>query len=149
LVLPELPSVLKRVNVPVIEDGHEVGPLPPGEMQEIIQLAQLGQMVRIRKSLEREHFQGKVDSRDLNCTEERQFVDLTMNWPEVPWATASFHNYGPNTAYIGINDTAMEHPLEIDEDFSVDLTKGDRRIDVIYYWCGKGETALLRVVGKY
>jgi len=149
--LPELPQVLKRVTHPtIIEDGKEVGPLPTGEMQEIIQLAQLGQMVRIRKALEREQTQGFYDRRDLGCMDEIQFIDLISGQPGFPWATAYFYNYGDGNAYIGINQVEPNpHVLEKGEGYKADSTKSNERISKIFYWCDPGNTALVRVVGNY
>lgn len=136
-------------DIKVIEDGKEVGPLPPGELQEIMQLATYGQLVRIRKSLEKEEFQGKQDSRVLDATDAYQTEDLVKKYPFIPWATASFVNDGADAVYIGINRQAGATKLEDGEPYEVDYTKAERRIELIYYWCDAGETASVRVVGKY
>lgn len=138
----------KQLTVPqikVIEDGKEV--VRPDVLQAVVQLATLGQMTKIRKSLEKEEFEGKLDTRDLDATDELQ--SIIIEYPEKPWATATFFNDGPDPVHIGINNTNPYATLNSKDSIGADYTKADQRIKTIYYWCDTGNTASVRAVGKY
>ena len=137
------------VTPKIIEEGKEV--VRPDVLQAVVQLAQLGQMVKIRKSLEKEEFEGKLDDRTLSATDQLQWEDLMQDWPNTPWATAFFVNDDlVNPVYIQVNDRSNRViPLNAGETKRIDFTKADRRIDLIYYWCDAGNTATVRVEGKY
>lgn len=134
-------------GVKVLEEGREV--VRPDVVQTVVSLAQLGQLVRIRKSLQKEEFQGKLDPRDLSATGTPQFVDLIEDWPNTPWITASFANDGPDTVHIGINHQAVLERVPAGETLEINFAKADERIKLIEYKCAAGETASVRVVGKY
>lgn len=156
-----LPSVVTRreldaLNIPVVdEEGKEI--VRPDVVQAVVQLASLAQLARIRKSLEKEEFEGKVDSKTLDATDRPWGVDLVSQPPYRAWSTASFFNDGDistsppgeTTVYISINRPSYPVTLKYGESYSVDFTKADRRIEFIYYWCALGETASVRAVGKY
>lgn len=142
------PKELDTSGIKVVDDeGREI--VRPDVIQAVTQLASLAQLARIRKSLEKEEFQGKQDSRTLSATDSYHVEDLVKEYPFVPWATASFVNDGPDAVYIGINRQAGAAKLESGESHTVDFGKADRRIELIYYWTDAGETASVRVVGKY
>lgn len=149
-----LPTIVnpRELDVPSIkvvdDEGNEI--VRPDVITAVVQLAQLAQQVRIRKSLEREEYQGKQDSRTLYATDAYQVEDLVMGYPGIPWVTASFvNNDGSDTVYIGINRRSGFATILEGEPYQVDFTKADRRIELIYYWCDTGGTATVRVVGKY
>lgn len=149
----KLPAIInpRELNVPSIkvvdDEGKEI--VRPDVIQAVVQLAQLAQQVRIRKSLEREHVEGNQDSKDLAASFIPNVVDLLMQYPGKAWATASFFNDGPDAVYIGLNRRGGAAKIESGESHSPDFTKADRRIELIYYWCDAGETAVVRAVGKY
>jgi len=117
-------------------------------IQAITQLATLGQLTKIRKSLEKEEFEGELDPRTFGATDVVQCLELDQ-YPNVPWATATAVNDGPNSVFIAINGLAKPATLNLAETLSLDFTKADRRIEAVYYWCNPGNTASVRVVGKY
>lgn len=125
----------------------------PPEQQEILQLVLLDDMAvslrKIEKSHKKEEFEGEQDTRTLSASGEMGFLELVNDWPYTPWVTASFLNDGDDTVYIGINGMNPYVTLKKNEPYVVDFTKADRRIEIIYYWCDAGETASVRVVGKY
>lgn len=130
----------------VVEDGKEV--VRPDVIQAVVQLGTLGQLARIRRSLEREQFRGELDPRTLDATEDFQFIDLIKGDPHTPWITAYLFNCGPNTVKLCINnDTWLE--LKKGEDIDLNFSKADRRIETIYYICDAGETASVKGLGKY
>lgn len=131
----------------VVEDGKEV--VRPDVINAVVQLGTLGQLARIRRSLEREHFRGKLDNRDLKATDEYQHINLIDDWPNTPWASAYFFNDGPNGVYIAINRNRPFRHLASKEDLRLDFIKADKRIEFIEYYCDSGETATLNALGKY
>jgi len=131
----------------VIEEGKEV--IRPDVIQAVTQLAQLGQLVKIRRSLAKQEFRGKLDPRTLNATDREKIIDLIDGFPNYPWISAYFFNDGPDAVYISINRADEIHEVEYGESYSVDFSSADKRIEIIYYKCDTDETASLRVVGKY
>jgi hypothetical protein len=145
----ELLPVVKHLPIQVVdENGREI--VRPDVIQTVTQLATLAQLVKIRRSLEREHIKGGVDKRVLNATEELQFIDLLKEWPYTPWATAHFWNTkGPNSVIIAVNKRNYETILEKGDDEEMDFTKADERIRIIFYNCAPGETATVDVFAKF
>lgn len=134
----------------VDEKGQKVtGPELEAVLKTVTNLAQTAQLARIRRSLEREHVEGKVVEITLDATEERQTFELLNEGPGIPWATVLFRNTGPDEVIIAINNAFRSFRLILDESTSIDLTKADQRVEEIYYWCARGETATIRVRGKY
>lgn len=141
------PGVAPKV---VDEEGNKiVGP----EMEAVIglvgQMAQLAQLARIRKSLEKEEFEGIVDHRDLAATDQLQWIDLIDRWPNTPWVSAFIINDGPNDVLLAINNAYNWIPIKPRETRLVKHGKADRRIETIYYRCDPGNTALVRVDGEF
>jgi hypothetical protein len=109
----------------------------------------LGEMVRIRRALERQQFKGNVREVTLACTAQRQEL-LPTNYPFLPEAiTVVFFNDGPDTAYISINDANLLFTVRVSESHPIDFSKADQRIDSLYYWCDSGNSASVRLVLKY
>lgn len=140
---------IPRIRV-VDESGREtVGELDVSLISMVTQLAQLGQMNKIRKSLARQEFQGKLLSVTLPATDVRQALDLTKQDPFEPFVTATFSNKGPNAVYIAINHQRPYHKLDKGDSLPADFTRADKRLYYIEYECDSGETATVRVLGKY
>jgi len=140
----ELGKQLAIPQVKVIEDGKEI--VRPDVIQAITQLATLGQLTKIRKSLEKEEFEGKEDPRTLNATDEIQSIDLNLF---TPWIGAYFVNDGPDPVRISINRPYAQFELGVDETITVDHAHADERIRVIHYICNPAETASVRVIGQF
>jgi hypothetical protein len=141
------PEVVPKI---IDEEGNKiVGP----EMEAVIglvgQMAQLAQLARIRKSLEKEEFEGNVDHRDLAATDQLQWIDLIDRFPNTPWVSAFIINDGPNDALLAINNAYSWIRIKHRETRTVNYSKADRRIEIIYYQCDPGNTALVRVDGEY
>lgn len=152
--LEELP---KEIIMPKIVDGAGNAIAPSGVLPIVMQLAQLGQLVKIRKSLGKAEFKGIVDPRTLSVTERVGVITLIHDFPFTPWITASFFNDGdiskvpPGevTVYIAINYTFAWIPLNKNDKIDMDFSKSDNRIQFIHYKCEPAKTASVRVVGKY
>jgi archaellum component FlaG (FlaF/FlaG flagellin family) len=94
-------------------------------------------------------YTGLTDSRTLNATSTTQWINLISDPPYSPWISASFHNDGPNSAFIGINNPDELHELASGEDYQVNMAGGERRIELVFWKSNAGETASVRVIGKY
>ncbi len=132
----------------VDETGRDI--VRPDVIQAVTQFAQVAQLVRIRKSLERQDFKGVLDPRVLSATEKKEFLDLITDRPYQPWINAFFVNDGPDTVYFFINRiTDTPHTLKSGETITLDHSHADERIDQIFYYCDAGSTASVRVSGQY
>lgn len=128
----------------------------PTVPQAVVALAQLGQLVRIRRSLERQEFEGLLAEITLPCTGQQQsLADIQVKNPYLlRCATALFVNDGPNTAYILINGRLSGHinlpiTLRLNESHPIDFSRAEHRIEELSYWCDPGNTASVRVEVKY
>jgi hypothetical protein len=144
-----------KIEMPAqIVDGIGQGVANPnilemGDLPFILQLAQLGQAVKMRKLAEetarRRFFKGDLETLNLAATEA---VQETSELPSL--VSAFIINYGPNAVYIAIN-SGLNKPLQIlnGESRTLSYADAEKRIEKIYYWCNTGETAALRVEGYY
>lgn len=139
----EIGKQLAVPQIKVIEDGKEV--VRPDVLQAVVQLATLGQLTRIRKSLEKEEFEGELVEQTLHATDEVQSIEAHYR----PWATIYLVNDGPDAVSIAVNNPYTWKLLNKDESSSIDFTKGDKRIEIIYYVCNSSETAEVRLEAKY
>ncbi|MBA7689878.1 hypothetical protein ES703_98397 [subsurface metagenome] len=135
------------VTPKIIEEGKEV--VRPDVVQAVVQLATLGQLTKIRKSLEKEEYEGKEDPRTLSATDKPQFITFIREFPYVPWIGAYFINDGPDPVRISINRPYTPFTLALKETVTVNRAHADERIKVIYYVCDPGETASFRAIGAY
>ena len=143
---------VKRAFIPEVVDetGKKiVGPEMEAVLGMVTQMAQVAQLARIRKALEREQFEGRLDNKTLSCTDKVGWINLLEESPHRAWISATFYNDGTNTAYIAINKDYKYIELRDTEELPIDFSKADERIRLIYYKCNPGETASVRVVGKY
>lgn len=145
----ELVPTEKSLPEVVDETGKKI--VRPDILQVVTQMAQLGQLAKIRKSLEKEEFEGVEDQRWLNATDRLQWIGLIKRYPNTPWISAFFTNYGPDLVRIAINETYDEFELLINETVTVDRSHADERIRRIYYICpvNPGDTARVKVIGAY
>jgi len=145
-------AIVPKPILPEIVD--ETGKAVTGPEMEAVtglvtQFAQLAQLAKIRKSLEKEEFEGKVDTVTLSVTSEQACLNLLGRWHYTALITAFFVNDGPDTAHIAINEPYAWLEIKINETRTVDRTKADRRIERIYHKCDAGETASVRIEGEY
>ncbi|GAH73931.1 unnamed protein product, partial [marine sediment metagenome] len=143
---------VKKALIPEVVD--ETGKAVTGPEMEAVtglvtQLAQVAQLARIRKALEREQFKGRVDTPTLSVTSKQSCLNLLDRWHYSALITAYFVNDGPDTAYIAINEPYAWLKIKINETRTVDHTKADKRIERIYHKCDAGETASVRIEGEY
>ena len=146
--MPVKKSVIPEV---VDETGRKItGPEMEAVTGLVTQLAQVAQLARIRKALEREQFEGRVDTMTLSATDSQAVLDLLDRWPYSPLVTAYITNDGPKyDVLIAINDPYRWMTIKNSETRTIDHTKAKRRIERIYYKCNSGETASVRVEGEY
>ena len=140
-------SLLNDTPSEVSYSAEDLERIDPKALSGIMQLAQLGQMNRIRKALERRQFKGIVNEIILPCTDSVSSVDITLHSP--PWVSVVFYNDGPNTAFISINRLDTPFTVLLNESHPTDYSDADQRVFRIYFWCGAGNTASVRAKGKY
>lgn len=149
--LPEdLEVQIDPSKVNITEDGKKV--MRPDILQTLTGFAQLAQLNRIRKQVEKERFEGITDSRTLKANDKLQVLNLIYDDPYIPWINAFIINDGPNTVYIAINNDNKPncwHEIRVDETRVLDQSSADERIGLLFYRCGEGETASVRVEAHY
>lgn len=151
-LLDKVASLAGKENIAmpeVIEKGVSNPRIDPGVMNFIMLASIVSQEVGIRKILHKQEFAGEVVSIILPVTEQTQSYELIAKWPFHPLITASFHNYGPNTAYLFLNREGSWIPLHDGDNFKADFAFADKRLEGIQYKCDPGNTASVTVIGKY
>lgn len=101
------------------------------------------------QALQAQAYTGLTDSRDLNASHSLQWINLISKPPYTPWITASFHNNGPHSVFIAINNPDEATEIAPRGGIDVDMSGADRRIEFVFYRCSASETASVTVVGKY
>ena len=129
-------------------------PIKKREDLELLQFILQDDMARslkaIEKSQKREQFEGKVDEKTLICTGTPQVLKLLKEHPYTSWAKVSFHNDGPNTAMVSINNAYDWNSINPDGDLELDFLKADKRIEVIHYKCNVSpSSASVTAAGKW
>jgi hypothetical protein len=99
-------------------------------------------LLRIENAITAEHPKGLLGHKELTVTE-------LIEWePPKTWFSGALHNYGPNTVYVQTNDKSLEFvPVGNDEDLEIDFKTA--KIEKIYFKCTKGESARIKIIGKY
>jgi len=159
-ILEDISSVVGKKNlsmpsVEVVENGHSVSNprIDPAVMNFLMLASIAHQEIKIRREIEehnrKESFEGKLDIRTLDVTDELQCLSLMEKWPFTPWVSAFFINKdGPDAALIRIN-RSDEIKIELGETRTIDHLHAEERITQVYYKCAEGETATLRVEAHY
>lgn len=136
-----------KMEFPVQEVGGNPNVLDMGRLPLIIQLAQLGQAVRVRKVLEesarRRFFRGELNKLTLTANGNRQEAQV------LSWISMFVINGGPNPVHFGVNTPLEFIDILVGETRTIDLKDAEKRIESIYYWCDTGNTASVRVEGYY
>lgn len=136
---------------------EETVPYSPGMMDErttsILDTAIFQYIARqlweVRQMLEAERSEGKLAPETIDVTETGEEYDAKKVLG-VEFFTADLFNDGPNTVYIRVNQRqAKQVTLNNGESLTLDFTKSKRKIHWLYFRCDTGETASVRVVGKY
>jgi len=121
---------------------------PPMEVVLLDEIAgRLGDLFDLTRELvdttKAEHPQGLMDQKIFTVTDRITTYKTTHKWMSV-----YFFNYGPNTVYIQTNDKGIPF-IEIlnEEDLDVDFKTAI--IERVYLYCDVGETARVKVIGKW
>lgn len=101
------------------------------------------------RGLQAQSYTGLTDTRVLHATTQLQWLNLVSSPPYAPWVTASFHNDGPSTVLVAVNNPSELHELEVGEGLDVDMIGADRRIELVFYRAYPGAAAAVRTIGKY
>lgn len=111
--------------------------------------ATTAQAAQTAQTLQAQSYTGLTDSRVLLARSTLQWINLVSDPPYTPWITAAFYNDGPDSVFIAINNPAELTEVGSGGSITVDMAGGDRRIEFVFYRRNAGETASVRVVGKY
>lgn len=103
----------------------------------------------VAQQLRAASYVGLTNTLVLNATSTTKWVNLVNDPPYTPLITATFHNDGPNSVFIAINNPDEFLELNKDDSRVVTMSGGERRIEFIFYKCNPGEHATVRVDGKY
>ena len=109
-------------------------------------------LLAIRAAVERDFVKGELFSPTLAASGSLQMLDVLnnpLNYPLLPLATVTFFNDGPDPVFIRINESVNQFMLNNADNIFVDFSKADKRIVLISYWCSTGQTASVRMIGKY
>ncbi|MBA7701649.1 hypothetical protein ES703_110392 [subsurface metagenome] len=101
------------------------------------------------QALQVQAYTGLTDERVLEANRFLQWINLVTGPPYIPWVSASFHNDGPQSVFIAVNNPDEMLEVANGESHQVDMTGATRRIEFLFYKCNVGETASVRVIGKY
>lgn len=105
---------------------------------------------QMQAQLKAQAYHGVEDTRTLHATNILQWINLIHGFPYTSWISAYFINDGPNAVEIGINYPDKGFTMNPHETITVNRTGAlDERISVVYYKCGPGLTASVRVTGTY
>lgn len=144
---------MAKDEITIYRRGKEVTKAPkriPPELLQIIMLDDIQvALTKLNKHFEKEEFEGYEYSETISVTDKTQSKTLIGDWPFAPLIAAYFFNNGDGKAYIAINYPGDWIELEKGEGARLNHAGADRRIDLIHYKCDAGETASVRVVGKY
>ena len=102
-------------------------------------------LVRIQNALEAEHPKGFLDG----PTNHLQITDAIHEYvtPHV-WLSLYAYNYGPNTVFIQTNDRSLQfYEVQKNEDMNADFKTPT--ITRVFLKCAKGETAEVKLLGKW
>ena len=127
------------------------------DMMPVLMIAMMAMMVSfmttvvspMAQQLQAASYVGLTNTFVLRATATTQWINLVNDPPYAPLITATFHNDGPNSAFIAINNPDEFLELNKGDSRIVSMSGGERRIEFIFYRCNPGETATVRVDGKY
>jgi hypothetical protein len=126
----------------------------PSALQEIMQLAQYGQVVRLRKALERRQTKGLTESHVLSANDQQQVLQIGLPFQREkrysePWARVFLENKGPSTVHVALHTPDDWFDLDPTDKEQIDLLESDNRLRNLYYYCDDGQTATLIARGKF
>lgn len=102
------------------------------------------------QSLAAQSFEGQEDPRFPVATSRLQWINLVYDYPFKPWVSAFIINDGPSPVEIGINYPDDRFLMYPGETRTVTRTgAAQERISILFYICGIGLTANLRITGVY
>jgi hypothetical protein len=90
-------------------------------------------------------YSGNLASLDLDSNE----TPATTQVESAAWVTASLYNQGPNSAFISFNNQSAYTELKLKETWNISWIGAQQRLSSITVYSNSGETALVRVRGKY
>ena len=142
-------TVYKRNEIDRKLGTEDFGPLFQTVMLDDLQVAlnrQTALLEKIDEHNKKSEFEGRVKSLSLAANESEQELSLLNTYPFLPWISCTFISDGP--AYVIVNHETWT-PLFENVPLEVSFAGAKQRIELIYYKCDSGKTAVITVVGKY
>ena len=94
-------------------------------------------------------YQGRTDPRTVKANSNLKWLDVSHDFPYIPWLNAYFINDGPDPVWVAINYPDDRFLINPKETTTVERSGAQERIAVIFYVCERGEKASLRITGEY
>jgi len=146
----EIQKLLGGGNFEVIEDGNKVDNprIDPSPMSFLMQVAQLGQMVKIRKHLDDRTSHGLIQTWGMDLDNPLSITDeLTEIKVDYPAQSLYLFNDGDDSVYVWVNDLGRpKATVKVNETFKADYET--HKISYLYLRCASGETADVRIIAK-
>ncbi len=101
------------------------------------------------QQLSAQAYTGLTDERTLEANRYLQWVNMISDPPYTPWISAALQNDGPQSVFIAINNPGEMLEIANGESQELSMAGAARRIEFLFYKCNIGETASVRVIGKY
>lgn len=101
------------------------------------------------QQLSAQSYTGLTDERILEANRYLQWINLVSDPPYTPWISASLQNDGPQSVFIAVNNPGEMLEIANGEGQELSMVGAARRIEFLFYKCNTGETASVRVIGKY
>ena len=141
----ELQKILGGGKFEVVEDGKQVANprIDPGPMSFLIQMAQLGQLVKIRKYFDDRVSHGLIQTfGDIKVTDQVREIKF-----DYPAQSASIVNNGGKCVYVWVNTRLRpSHKMKRGETFDIGLET--HKLNCVYLQCDPGETTNMRIVAN-
>ncbi|MDD5082740.1 MAG: hypothetical protein PHU08_05140 [Dehalococcoidales bacterium] len=94
-------------------------------------------------------YEGRPYAKVHNASETLSWRDLIHEWPYTPLMNVFLINDGPDAVEVAINYPNERYIIQPNETRTITRTGAEERIAVIFFICGRGETATVRVEGEY
>ncbi|MBA7506481.1 hypothetical protein ES706_05172 [subsurface metagenome] len=103
----------------------------------------------ITQYVQAQAYQGKTSPKTVKADGTLRYLDVRHDYPYTPWISAYFINDGPDPVEIAINYPDEKFTINPGGTMTVNRSGALERIAVIFYICGRGKTASVRIIGEY
>ena len=142
--IKEIQELLGGGKVEVVEDGKQVANprIDPAPMSFLMQAAQLGQLVKIRKYFQDRTPNGLIQRFNPLVTD--QPTEIKVDYPAQSF---SLHNDGPDTVTVWVI-TRLRPEATVNQFETMNVSYETHVIKHFYLQCAPTQTAAVRIVAK-